>query len=97
MDVVKVPGENKRHRVRLYALSTCIWCRRTKSFLKDNKVEYEYVDVDLCSREDREKIKNEVLEKGGRLAFPVTIIDDEKVITGYRVDKLKEVLEIDNP
>lgn len=94
MDIVKVPGTNKNHKVRMYALSTCIWCRRTKSFLKENNVEYEYVDVDLASKEDAEKIRQEIREKGGRLAFPITIIDDKKLISGYRVEDLKEVLEI---
>lgn len=94
MDIVKVPGTNKNHKVRMYALSTCIWCRRTKSFLKENNVEYEYVDVDLASKEDAEKIRQEIREKGGRLTFPTTIIDDKKLISGYRVEDLKEVLDI---
>ena len=94
MDIVKVPGEKKKHKVLLYALSTCIWCKRTKAFLKDSGVEYEYVDVDLCTKEDMNKIRRDILERGGSLAFPVTIIDDKKIITGYRVDDLREALEI---
>ncbi|MFB0562380.1 MAG: glutaredoxin family protein [Candidatus Lokiarchaeia archaeon] len=94
MDIVKVPGEKKRHKVLLYALSTCIWCKRTKAFLKDSGVEYEYVDVDLCAKEDMNKIRRYILERGGSLSFPVTIIDDKKVITGYRVDDLREALEL---
>lgn len=94
MDIVKVPGSNNKHKVRMYALSTCIWCRRTKQFLKDNDVEYEYVDVDLASKEDAEKIRQEIREKGGRMSFPVTMIDDKRIINGYRVESIKEALEI---
>ncbi|MEX2724395.1 MAG: glutaredoxin family protein [Candidatus Freyarchaeota archaeon] len=94
MDVVKVPGSNRKHKVRMYALSTCIWCKRTKQFLKDNNIEYEYVDVDLASEEDYEQIRREILDRGGSLSFPVTIIDDKKLINGFRESDLREVLEI---
>ncbi|MEM2911751.1 MAG: glutaredoxin family protein [Candidatus Bathyarchaeia archaeon] len=94
MDVVKVPGENNKHKVVMYALSTCAWCRLAKQFLNENKVEYEYVDVDLCSAEDKEKIKKEILSRGGSLSYPIIIIDEKILITGFRKDKLKEALEI---
>ncbi len=94
MDVVKVSGSNNKHKVRVYALSTCIWCRRTKQLLKDNDVEYEYVDVDLASKDDAEKIRQDIREKGGIMSFPVTIVDDKIVINGYRVEDIKEALEL---
>lgn len=94
MKTTKVVGENKKHKVLVYALSTCAWCKMAKKFLKDNNIEYEYVDVDLCSEEDREKVRREILSKGGELAYPTIIVDDEILITGFRKDKLKEILEI---
>lgn len=94
MNIVKVSGKNNKHKVRMYALSTCIWCKRTKQLLNDNDVEYEYVDVDLADKEDYDKIREEILNKGGSLAFPVLIIDDNRLINGYRVEEIKEALEI---
>lgn len=94
MNVVKVPGSKKRHKIRMYAISTCIWCRRTKQFLNENSVEYEYVDVDLEDKDDYEKIRKEIVDRGGILSFPVLIIDDNKLINGYKVDDIKEALEI---
>jgi glutaredoxin len=94
MNVVRVPGSKKNHKVLMYAISTCIWCRRTKQFLKDNSVEYEYVDVDLADKDDYDKIRKEIVERGGYLSFPVIIIDDNKLINGYKVDDIKEALEI---
>jgi len=70
MKVVKVSGRNSKHKVFVYALSTCAWCKLTKKFLKENEVEHEYVDVDLCEDEDKEKIKKNILDKGGILAIP---------------------------
>ena len=42
MKIVKVPGKNNKHKVLLYVISTCAWCKQTKSFLKGNNIEYEY-------------------------------------------------------
>jgi glutaredoxin len=94
MKVAKVPGRNNKHKVFVYALSTCAWCKLTKKFLKENEIEYEYVDVDLCEDEDKEKIKKDILEKGGDLSYPTIIVDGKILITGFREDKLKETLEI---
>lgn len=94
MKVEKVPGKNRKSRVFLYALSTCAWCKMTKQFLKDNDVEFEYVDVDKCDDEDLDKIKKEILGKGGSLSYPVVIVDDKTLINGFRKDKIKETLGI---
>jgi glutaredoxin-like protein NrdH len=93
MKTIKVIGENKRHMVLLYAISTCAWCKRAKKFLADKNVEYKYVDVDLCSRKDREKISSDILNRGGYLSFPTIIIDDKILINGFHEDRIKEALE----
>jgi len=94
MRTTRVPGRNNKHKVLMYAISTCGWCKRTKNFLKDNNVEYEYVDIDLCSREDREEIRKDILSRGGRLSYPTIIIDEKSLITGFQEDKIREALEI---
>lgn len=94
MQFSKVSGQKRQHKVILYALSTCAWCKMTKQFLKDNYVEYEYIDVDLCQEEDKQKIRDHIQSKGGPLSYPTVIIDDNMLITGFRKDKLKEVLGI---
>lgn len=94
MDIVKVTGKNDKHKVFVYALSTCVWCKMTKQFLKDNSVAFEYVDVDLCTEEDKDKIRKHIQDKGGSLSYPTTIVDEKKVVTGFRKDLLKEALEL---
>jgi glutaredoxin-like protein NrdH len=94
MQFSKVSGKKSQHKVVLYALSTCAWCKMTKQFLKDNDIEYEYVDVDLCEEEDKQKIRRHIQSKGGPLSYPTVIIDDNMLITGFRKDKLKEALGI---
>lgn len=97
MKFVKVPGKNKKHEVLMYAISTCVWCKQTKKFLKDNNIEYKYTDVDLCNEEDREKVRKDILNKGGSLSYPAIIIDNKILINGFRTDKIREVLRLDNP
>ena len=92
MNISKVVGNNSKHKVFVYALSTCVWCKMTKQFLKDNDVAYEFVDVDLADEDDKDKIREEILKKGGDLSYPTTIVDDKKVIAGFRKDLLKAVL-----
>jgi glutaredoxin-like protein NrdH len=94
MQFSRVTGTQKQHKVVLYALSTCVWCKMTKQFLKDNKVEFEFVDVDLMEEDDKEKIRAHIQSKGGSLSYPTTIVDDKIVVTGFRKDLLKEALGI---
>jgi glutaredoxin len=94
MNRVKVDGKNSKHRVLMYALSTCGWCKMTKSFLKENNVEYEYIDVDQCNQEDREKIQEDIRGRGGDLAYPTLIVDDKTLITGFVKNRIRDALEI---
>jgi glutaredoxin-like protein NrdH len=94
MNISKVPGKNNKHKVFVYALSTCVWCKMTKQFLKNNSIEYEYVDVDLITEQEKDKIRREIQAKGASLSYPTTIIDDKKVVTGFRKDLLKEGLNL---
>lgn len=92
MEVVRVQGKNKKHKVLIYTISTCGWCKRTKKFLSDIGIEYGYVDIDLCSEEDREMIRNEIRRLKGELLYPTMIIDDKVLIQGFQEDKIKELL-----
>jgi len=92
MQFSKVSGQKNQHKVVLYALSTCAWCKMTKQFLEDNDVEFAYVYVDLCEEEDKQKIRQQIQSKGGPLSYPTIIVDDNMLITGFRADKLKEAL-----
>jgi len=94
MPFSKVQGKKNTHKVVVYALSTCVWCKMTKQFLKDNDIEFEYIDVDLCEPEEKEQIHQQIQSKGGSLNYPTTVVDDKKAITGFRKDKLKEALEL---
>jgi glutaredoxin-like protein NrdH len=94
MQTTKVEGNNRKHKVLLYAISTCGWCRRAKNTLKEMDVEYEYIDIDLCSTEDRQQIRQDILNRGGYLAYPTIIVDNKILLTGPSREDLKEALEL---
>jgi len=94
MPFSKVTGKKNEHKVVVYALSTCVWCKMTKQFLKDNDIEFEFINVDLCEPEEKEQVRQQIQSKGGSLNYPTTIVDDKKLIAGFRKDQLKEALGI---
>ena len=94
MQTIKVEGNNKKHKIILYAISTCGWCKRTKQTLKDLDIEYEYIDIDLSSREDKKEVTKDILSRKGRLAYPTVIIDNKILLTGPSKEKLREVLKL---
>jgi glutaredoxin len=78
-------------KVFLYALSTCPWCRKTKQFLKDNKIAFDYVDYDLADEEKQEKIMEELSAMNATSGFPVAVIGKDVVI-GYNPEKYAALL-----
>lgn len=92
METMIVDGTNSTNKVLLYTLSTCGWCKKLKSLLKENSVRYEYIDLDKCSREDQVEAVEEIKAKKLPVAFPITVINDETIIQGFKKDQLIEVL-----
>ncbi|MCX7994560.1 MAG: glutaredoxin family protein [candidate division WOR-3 bacterium] len=91
-NIKKVSGKNKG-KIMLYALSTCIWCRKTKNLLNELGVEYSYIDVDLLEGEEKERIKKEVEKWNPACSFPTLVINDEKCIVGFKEKEISELLK----
>ena len=77
--------------VRLYALSTCPYCRMTKKFLDENSVAYELVEVDLLEGDPKTAAVDEVVRLSGGKSFPVLVADDE-VVVGFNKSRISQVL-----
>jgi glutaredoxin-like protein NrdH len=84
----------KSCEIKLYALSTCIHCRDTKSFLDKCGIDYDCVEVDKLEGDRRREIIEEIKKSNPGCAFPMLIIGD-KVIIGFRKDEIKEALDLD--
>jgi len=78
-------------KIMLYALSTCVWCKKTKQLLSDLGVEFNYIFVDLLEGVDKDKTMNEVEKWNPRCSFPTLVIND-KCIIGFKEDDIREVI-----
>lgn len=76
----------------LYALSTCIWCQKTKKLLHELGVEFDYIDVDLTSGSDQEEIMAEVRKYNPNGSFPTIVINDSQCIKGFQETEIREAL-----
>ena len=94
LTTIKVSGGRSDHSVFVFALSTCGWCKRTKEFLKENNVAFEYIDIDKCTMEEKREVGRIFKEKGIPLDFPVMVIDDEVLISGFKPDEFMEALDL---
>jgi glutaredoxin-like protein NrdH len=86
-----VPGNRKDKKVFVWALSTCMWCRKAKKFLEDHGVEYSYIFVDLLDEDERDKVLKDVEKYNSSVSFP-TILVENRCIVGFDENKLKEAL-----
>jgi glutaredoxin len=77
--------------IRLYALSTCPYCRMTKRYLDDHGISYELTEVDQLDGDERQSTIDEVKRLSGGTSFPVLVADDE-VIVGFNKSRIAEVL-----
>jgi len=91
MELVHQKGKNKG-KIVLYALSTCVWCGKTKQLLMDLGVDFSYIYVDLLDRKDLDTIYTEVKRWNPSGSFPVVVIDDRKCIVGFKENEIREAL-----
>ena len=92
MQTTKVEGTNTKNKVFLYTLSTCGWCKKTKELLNEKGIAYEYLDLDKCTKEDQKTAVNKLKSKNLPVAFPIVIVNDDKVIQGFKKDDILEAL-----
>ena len=78
--------------ITIYALSTCMWCKKTKALLDEQGVDYTCFHVNEMEGEEQEQAKAKVAELNPSRSYPTLIIDGE-VIVGYKPEKIKEAVE----
>lgn len=78
--------------LKLYTLSTCGWCKKTKAFLNEHGVAYAYCDVDLLSDEEMEEAVKEQKKYNPLGSFPTMISGNHLKMVGYDLDVLKKLV-----
>ncbi len=93
MEITKIHVDGKeKEKVLLFALSTCIWCRKTKNLLNSLGVAYDYVDVDMLDLPEQDEVVEIINKFNPSGGFPMIIINDSDCIRGFDEKKIKEVL-----
>ena len=79
------------HDVKIYALSTCIHCKKAKEYLDQCGVKYNCVHVDQLTGDERKAMVEEVKKHNPSVSFPTILIDGD-VIVGFNQEKIDEAL-----
>ena len=74
--------------IKLYTLSTCGWCKKTKAFLKEHDAAYSYLDVDLLPDEEMDEAIEEQKKYNPRASYPTIVINGSRTIIGFDMDEL---------
>jgi glutaredoxin-like protein NrdH len=79
-----VYGESTGHDLKLFALSTCGFCRRAIEFLRNNNISYSNVYVDQLPVSIKQRLKDEFSERFKKtILYPALIIDEKDVLIGF--------------
>jgi len=84
--------KHSKKKIFLYALSTCVWCRRTKELLTELGADFDFVFVDTLTGKEKEHAVNEMAQLNPSRSFPTLVIDG-KVIVGFQELKIRELLK----
>ncbi len=91
-DLTLIKGKNKGNVV-LYALSTCVWCKKARGLLDQLGVQYSYVYVDLLEGDDNRLAKDEVRKWNPQCSFPTIVINEKICIKGFDEERIIKELK----
>jgi len=92
IEMTHINGTDKGS-IRLFALSTCIWCKKTKQLLDKLHVAYDFVYVDLLEGEKKDEVMQEIGKWNPRRSFPTVVINGQCIV-GFKEDDIREKLEV---
>lgn len=80
--------------VRIFTISTCVHCRALKKMLDEHHVPYEFTDVDLMPKEERDSFIAAIIRFNEKKTFPVVMIGN-KAIVGFQEQVIRKELGIE--
>lgn len=80
--------------VKLFTISTCFHCRALKKMLEDHDIAFEFTDVDLMPKDERESFIAAIKKYNEKKTFPIVFIGN-KAIVGFQEQLIKKELGID--
>jgi thioredoxin reductase (NADPH) len=91
--LASILGINENHRVILYGADWCPDCRKSKAFLKDNKVNYQYIEIDKKENEWAIPIITKI--NNGKRKIPTIFINKDIVLVEPENEELRQALQLD--
>lgn len=79
-------------KVSIYTISTCPVCRKTKEFFRARGIPFDFVDFDLASEREQDRIAAEMMKGTGDTGFPFVRIGDTVVI-GFNPERFEQLLK----
>lgn len=79
-------------KVKIYALTTCLWCRKTKQFFEERKIPFECVEYDKLEESRQEELMKEIRASGGTGSFPFIRIGGA-CVQGYDPQEFEQLLK----
>ena len=90
-----IPGGKTTPNLTMFSLSTCGFCRKAQEFLVAQGFGYRYVFLDQLDFDLKREAKQELKARFQNLpVFPVLVIDDKEVLSGFVEEKWAERLGI---
>jgi glutaredoxin len=78
--------------ITIYALSTCLWCKKTRKYFEDKKIKFDVIDYDKQDEARQEELMAEIRAAGGTGAFPFLKIGSA-CVQGYDPAEFDKLLE----
>ena len=72
--------KNRQKRVIVFSTPTCSWCRRLKSYLRENNIRFKDIDV---SRD--QNAARDIVRMTGQQGVPVILINNRPIV-GFQKD-----------
>ena len=88
-ELMKHKEGKKRGDIAVYALSTCVWCKKAKGLLDELALDYHYVDVDLLPDADRQEAVDTIRQWNPACSFPTLVIDNNRCIIGFNEKEIR--------
>jgi glutaredoxin-like protein NrdH len=91
INFTRIEGRD-RGEIVLYALSTCVWCRKTRHLLDSLGVAYSYIYVDLLDLAEQDQVMKNVAVHNPSRSFPTLIVNGTDVVKGFDEKRINELL-----
>lgn len=84
LDFQRKKGKHCEDDIKLFGLSTCVFCKRAINFLEENEIEYDLVYMDKIDSELKKRTREEFKVKfNERMSFPSLVLNEIDYQIGF--------------